>query len=473
MFASYVPNPSASAEVVPAAVFGRPLVLWRSTDNGPIYCADDLCPHRAAALSEGRLRDGKIECYYHGWQFSGQDKGACTFIPQLSSKASSIPKRACLRMRPCRVVEGIVWAWMGDDDSEEPTKEPPRQDHELDEQTGQRPGCILNDFQIDLPYDWSYLVENLIDPAHIPISHDRTPGGGKRENAEPYEMVVDPTSMNSQGFTGRYRVESKMPDGPWTEVRFDAPGVVRQIGTQPKIVFGAALHCMPLALGRSRLLFRAYFGGIPWFLKLMVLSKPKFLRNLNSCKILEQDVGLITTQEDHFARNPERSLEDDFLLLGSSDALLAAYRRWMDSVGHGMPWFQGLATRSSNVANHLSGHELPPSLHAAYHRSSGQDNVETRYHRHVMHCPTTRKALERVQSFKTLSLVTSIGAATVAAGIVPMAPFSTRLARILFRACVVSMPVFAAAFLGLQRLERAFFTSFKRKDQMRKEKGRV
>lgn len=168
-FASYVPNPSASAEVVPAAVFGHPLVLWRSTDNGPIYCADDLCPHRAAALSEGRLRDGKIECYYHGWQFSGQDKGACTFIPQLSSKASSIPKRACLRMRPCRVVEGIVWAWMGDDDSEEPTKEPPRQDHELDEQTGQRLGCILNDFQIDLPYDWSYLVENLIDPAHIPL----------------------------------------------------------------------------------------------------------------------------------------------------------------------------------------------------------------------------------------------------------------------------------------------------------------
>ena len=344
----------------------------------------------------------------------------------------------------------------------------------MDEWTGQRAGCILNDIQIDLPYDWSYLVENLIDPAHIPISHDRTPGGGKREDAQAYEMMVDQDSISSEGFTGRYRVESKAPDGPWTEVRYDAPGVVRQIGTHPKIIFGAALHCMPLALGRSRLLFRAYFGGIPWFLKLLIKSKPKFLRNLNSCKILEQDVGLITTQEDHFARNPDRSMQDDFLLLGSSDALLTVYRRWMDMVGPGMPWFQGLAMCSTNVANHLSGAELPPSLQPAHHRASGQDAVETRYHRHVMHCPQTRKALERVQVLKWLSLATLIASVTLTASMIPMAPFfSTRLARGTFRACAFSMPVFAAAFLGLQRLEQAFFVSFKRKDQMRREKGGV
>lgn len=473
-FADYVPRPSQSAEVVPAAVFGHPLVLWRSSlEENVIYCADDVCPHRSAALSEGRLRDGKLECYYHGWQFSGEQKGACVTIPQLSRNASSIPRRACLCMRPCRIVEGIVWVWMGDDEPPN-KKDPPRQDHELDDLTGQRAGCILNDFQIDLPYDWSYLVENLIDPAHIPISHDRTPGGGKREDAEAYQMEIDEDSISSEGFTGRYRVESKAPDGPWTKVRYDAPGVVRQIGTHPKIVFGAALHCMPLALGRSRLLFRAYFGGIPWLLTLFIKVKPQFLRNLNSCKVLEQDVGLITTQEDHFARHPDRSLNDDFLLLGSSDALLATYRRWMDMVGPGMPWFQGLATRSTNVANHLSsgGELLPPSLHSAGHRASGQDAVETRYHRHVMHCPQTRKALKRVQVLKWLCLTASIGSATLTAGMIPMAPFfSTCLARRAFRACVFSMPVFAAAFLGLQRLERAFFVSFKRKDQMRREKG--
>ena len=175
-YADYVPNPSQSAETVPAAVFGHPLVLWRSKDNSIIHCADDVCPHRRAALTEGRVRDGKLECYYHGWQFQGTanatggtQAGDCTFIPQLAAGAS-IPKVACLRMRDCRIVEGIVWVWMGDDI---PTKDVPKQGDGLDPLTGARDGFYLNNFQIDLPYDHSYLVENLLDPAHISIRYAR------------------------------------------------------------------------------------------------------------------------------------------------------------------------------------------------------------------------------------------------------------------------------------------------------------
>jgi len=36
----------------------------------------------------------------------------------------------------------------------------------------------------ELPYDYSILLENLMDPAHIPISHDRTDQSAKRENAQ-------------------------------------------------------------------------------------------------------------------------------------------------------------------------------------------------------------------------------------------------------------------------------------------------
>jgi nitrite reductase/ring-hydroxylating ferredoxin subunit len=124
-YASHVPYPSESAEVVPAAVFGQPLVLWReqpkqkSNKNDDysdiIYCATDACPHRTAALSEGRVRNGTLTCLYHGWQFSGRQDGNCVRIPHLETTAS-IPKRACLDMKTCRVDEGIVWVWMGDDD---------------------------------------------------------------------------------------------------------------------------------------------------------------------------------------------------------------------------------------------------------------------------------------------------------------------------------------------------------------------
>ena len=41
----------------------------------------DRCPHRAAALSEGRMTaSGDLQCAYHGWTF-GAD-GACLDIPQ-------------------------------------------------------------------------------------------------------------------------------------------------------------------------------------------------------------------------------------------------------------------------------------------------------------------------------------------------------------------------------------------------------
>jgi hypothetical protein len=55
---------------------------------------------------------------------------------------------------------------------------------------------------------------------------------------------------------------------------------------------------MPLGVGRSRLLFRTVNKGFPWFVTMILKSKPMWSRHLNSCKVLEQDVGLITTQED-------------------------------------------------------------------------------------------------------------------------------------------------------------------------------
>jgi Pheophorbide a oxygenase len=191
-------------------------------------------------------------------------------------------------------------------------------------------------------------VENLLDPAHIDISHDRTSGGGKRENARPYEMHIDQDSLNNpQGFTGRHRQDAKKN---FTEFRFEAPGILRQYGefALPNgglIRFGSALHCMPLTLGRSRLLFRVYSHGLPAIAQFILKTKPLWLRHLNSCLVLEQDVGLIATQEDHFARKLQQQqqhqssvgVKDDYLLIKSSDAYVGAYRAWLDKVGGGMP----------------------------------------------------------------------------------------------------------------------------------------
>ena len=237
---------------------------------------------------------------------------------------------------------------------------------------------------------------------------------------------------------------------------------------------------MPLSLGRSRLLFRTYVGGLPPLLKFIIGSKPAFLRNLNSCKILEQDAGLITTQEDYFKQHPDRRLQDDFLLLKSADGFVKSYRQWLDRVGHGMPWFQGLATRSSNVDDHLKAFALPPALDPMFHRAG--NFLETRYHRHVMHCPTTRKALARIQQLKRISVGIAITAITLSCGMAPFVGISTssppavgsKLLGFARRCLVILVPAIPLSCISsamLHRLEQRFFVSFKRKEQMRTERG--
>jgi phenylpropionate dioxygenase-like ring-hydroxylating dioxygenase large terminal subunit len=59
---------------------GRAFVLFRA--DGRLHCLADVCPHRSAPLSGGRVVNGSIECPYHGWQFDGA--GLCKAMPGLT-----------------------------------------------------------------------------------------------------------------------------------------------------------------------------------------------------------------------------------------------------------------------------------------------------------------------------------------------------------------------------------------------------
>ena len=54
-------------------IMGEPVLIGR-TRAGQVYAMRDICPHRAAPLSAGRLveKPGEgetVECPYHGWRF--------------------------------------------------------------------------------------------------------------------------------------------------------------------------------------------------------------------------------------------------------------------------------------------------------------------------------------------------------------------------------------------------------------------
>ncbi len=56
---------------------GMPVVVFRT--GGQLHALSDVCPHRFAPLSMGRVLGDRIECPYHGWQFD--TAGQCQAMP--------------------------------------------------------------------------------------------------------------------------------------------------------------------------------------------------------------------------------------------------------------------------------------------------------------------------------------------------------------------------------------------------------
>eukprot|EP00966_Prymnesium_polylepis_P021496 494564-Prymnesium_polylepis.1 len=165
--------------LVPATIFERPLVLWRD-DQNVISCLTDQCPHRLAPLSDGRLAkdpktgERRVECSYHGWQFSGC--GRCTRLPQLEGK-ELLPLYDA-KSFPVVEVQGIVWVFLGDPATASSVEVPRVPELDRDD------WIYEQDYQRDLPYDYTTLVENIIDPSHVPVSHHGT-SQGNRALAQP------------------------------------------------------------------------------------------------------------------------------------------------------------------------------------------------------------------------------------------------------------------------------------------------
>lgn len=197
---------AASSAVVqrkPLAVkrFGESLVLWRSEGNH-VVCLPDRCSHRAAALSPGKIRDGCLECPYHGLRFDAA--GRCVLIPA-SGVGTPVPAGFNLPAFQVREEHGIVWQWHG---VGTPAPEVPWI------AGASEPGFGATEYWYDLEVSYLRIVENVLDFHHFPILHKLViPGVGTRmdemdAHVEDEGVVFSATMRYEQ--PGVFRRDSKI-----------------------------------------------------------------------------------------------------------------------------------------------------------------------------------------------------------------------------------------------------------------------
>ena len=360
-------------------LYNEPFVLFRDTTE-KLACLKDICPHRAAKLSDGQIMEGKIECLYHGWQFDRE--GKCQHIPQLPDEAK-IPHNACVKSFPVVEKQGIIWFWRGKSEEADEKLIPIIPNLECSD-------FIATDFVIDLPYDQSYLIENVIDPAHVHISHHGSLGN--RKNAQPLEMEIIESSI--KGIKGRYKY-TKKTNANWINLDFITPNLVVYGFTIAKnIKVGTALYSLPTTNGSCRLLLRGFSNFLAWKSKL----KPRWLSHWESNRVLEEDSVFIIA-EQAIVEQSNKSMEQIFLPLKTSDFLVVEYRKWLDKYGKNLPFYQGYQT--SNLAKQIN--------------NNNQEKVSLdRFKQHTKICSSCSRAYQTAIRLKEILIGIAIALASLA-----------------------------------------------------------
>ena len=140
------------------SLFGEKLVLFRNAEGKPGALLD-LCPHRNAPLSSGRLVAGRIACPYHGWQFDGA--GICRRVPALCGEQPNARRNATAY--PAAEQQGFVWVYAS------PDEEPATLPYQLPCLSAPGYRSLVMDFAItaDLPD----ALENFLDATHTHFVH--------------------------------------------------------------------------------------------------------------------------------------------------------------------------------------------------------------------------------------------------------------------------------------------------------------
>lgn len=98
-----------TGKALPVTLWQQPIAIYRDT-AGQVHALENACPHKGIELHRGEVKDDRLVCPYHGWEFS--PAGKCVNIPYFPSE-QKLPF-ANARSYPADERYGIVWVFPGD-----------------------------------------------------------------------------------------------------------------------------------------------------------------------------------------------------------------------------------------------------------------------------------------------------------------------------------------------------------------------
>jgi len=298
----------------------------------------------------------------------------------------------------------------------------------------------------DLMYGYDTLVENVVDPAHVPFAHHGVQA--QRSMAMPLNV-----SLN---YVGREGVFLSLPRLANSTIDFHAPTrlhyqfdfsgffarvplmkwswaiekKLRRLPPDTRPRSSLVTYAIPVGPGRSRIL--ALFPR-----NFFAVNKPRWIDHLERNAVLDGDLVFLHGQEREM-RRPELKWEENidraFYMPTKSDEGVRAFRQWIVKWGGGGPkWAEGVDPA------------LPP-------RSADREFLMDRYNQHTKQCSACKVALRNIRILKGVMMVGGLVCAT--------AIWTPRPAKVLVKILGVGLAQLLVAWQCVKLEKRMMFVDY-------------
>uniref|UniRef100_A0A453M5R9 Pheophorbide a oxygenase domain-containing protein n=1 Tax=Aegilops tauschii subsp. strangulata TaxID=200361 RepID=A0A453M5R9_AEGTS len=341
--------------------------------------------------------------------------------------------KACVASYPSVVQNNILWFYPRADEEHQDIlqrKRPPFIP-EIDD-----PSFVTVYGVRDLPYGYDVLVENLMDPAHVPYAHKGLMGKlRKKEDLEfdvegggPVKMKIAEADiagfLSEQDNSGYFRYVA-----PCTF--YGSPLPKEEKGQKKPPQFMLVFMCVPVSPGKSRVIWAFPRNVGVWLDKVI----PRWYYHIGQNAILDSDIYLLHIEERNFAAAGIENWQKAVYVPTSSDNMVIAFRNW----------FRKHCKSQVGWAAPTVG-QLP--------ETPTKDKLMERYWSHVTQCRSCSAALKGMKALEValqIASVAVVGFLAVAKG--------TLVTSVVQRAAVVSLAVlcFAASRWLASFIEKNFY----------------